>query len=88
MTFNEFWNTNDVTAIWIATVGTPNGVELTHNVNTDCIEDYCDLGELINESQFDWLNELEGEVFNKQWYWSGEGSPRYLTISVLAVRAS
>lgn len=82
MTFNEFWANNDVKTIWLTSVGSPGGIELTHNVDTECEEDYCDLGEIVNESQFDFIGELEGEVESGRWEWNGEGSPRYLTNSV------
>ena len=52
------------------------------HVDTECEEDYCDLGEIVNESQFDFIGELEGEVESGRWEWNGEGSPRYLTNSV------
>lgn len=82
MTFNEFWNNSDVKTIWLTSAGSPGGIELTHNVDTDCEEDYCDLGEIVNDPHFDFIGDLEGEVENNRWEWNGEGDPRYLTNSV------
>lgn len=86
MTFDRFWNNYDVTKLWIATVGMPTGVQLQHNVNTDC-EDYCDLGELIAEEQFYWIHELKGTIRGGKWRWNGEGDPCYLTNSVTGLTA-
>lgn len=89
MTFNEFSNSNDVTYLWICGEGheLKAGIDLKHDVDTDCAEDYCDLTELLSEEQFDWLGELKGEVVNGQWSWDGEGDPRYLSNSVTNVKA-
>ena len=88
ITFTEFWAKNEVKTIWLTSVGSPGGIELTHNVDTDG-EDYCDLGELVNESQFDFLRDLTGVVTDGEWEWDGEGEgdPRYLTNSVLQLKA-
>lgn len=89
MTFNDFWCRNEVNTIWLVGVGQglQDGMEITNNTETDCDEDYCDLSELINESQFDFLDDLEGEVIDDQWCWNGEGEPRYLTNSITNVKA-
>ena len=87
MTFIEFMEANSIQTIWIATSGSPTGIELTHNVDTDCDEDYCDLGELLNEDQFEFLNNLNGEVVNGQWCWDGEGEPRYMSNSIKNIKA-
>ena len=75
-----------MTYIWLVTTGHPTGIELKSNLEADN-EDYCDLGELLNESQFDWLGSLAGTVDGMRWTWDGNGSPNYLSNSVLNVVA-
>lgn len=86
MTFLEFWNNNDTSTLWIVTVGIPAGLTLTHDTETEDDDDYCDLGEWVSEN--DWLNDLEGDVDGGQWAWNGNGDPRFLTNSVLTLKAS
>lgn len=86
MTFLEFWKNNNVESIFVNTTG--GSSELFHNVDTDCDEDYCDLFELVNEQQFDFLDDLEGEVIDGDWQWDGEGDFRYLTNSVTKVQVT
>lgn len=74
MTFFDFWNNNKVTSIFCFTNG--GEFELEHNTETDCYEDYCDLGEWVYEHEF--LNDLTGEVEDGKWIWDGKGEPSYL----------
>ena len=86
-TFDEFLQSNNVTSLWIKTAA-DTGIELVHDVETDCDEDYCDLWELIREPQFEWLSDLQGEVVDGVWEWDGAGQPRYHTNSVTNVKSS
>lgn len=90
-TFSDWWESrrDGVVGLWIATTANPTGIDLTHDVDTDCAEDYCDLEELLNEEQFDWLHDLTGEADDDagRWEWDGVGDPRYLTNIVLKVIA-
>ena len=85
--FTDFWNDNDARQLWIVTTGIPTGLTLQHNLDGHD-EDYCNLGELLDEEQFDWLSELTGFVVDGQWQWDGTGSPTYLTNGVLNVKCN
>lgn len=78
MTFLEFWNDNNVTEIFVAGNGCPGGQTFKHDTDTEIDEDYCDLGELIQEggglfSGGTELDELHGEVVDGVWRWDGLG---------------
>ncbi len=86
MTFKELATNNRLAVLWIETVHHPF-IRIKDNQNTDCLEDYCDLNDLVQESQFESFSNLEGTIEDGRWIWNGQGTPSYLSNSVLQIMA-
>lgn len=73
MTFEDYFQSHDIKSIYLLTVGGPQ--EIFHDTETECEEDWCDLDQLLRESQFKDLFDLSGHVENGRWEWDGNGAP-------------
>lgn len=70
----EFWANNKVETVWYVSQAHPAGKELTHKIDTEDPEDYCDLSgpvEFLGD-----LDQYTGRVSDGVWAWDGDsGNP-------------
>ena len=72
VTLREFWNDNcdSIKSLFLVGTAQPSGIQYTANLDEDD-EDYCDLGELIENLGYN-LWEAEGEIDAEgDWAWDG-----------------